>query len=694
MDFLTCEEAQPLRVKYALEHGMECLGRDEYQKAHLAGIVLTKCAPDLPEGFLLMGRVNDRKAAVLSEPVFYLDSKNNYEEALKRDPENKEARRRLEEIEAVGIRKEHVPAWMDRKLGTEPIAFKDCQAGYHPRGAKSVVIWTLEDYPSGTFRIVDAITGAVERQGALERRACYAWKRYHWVADFSEVSRSSEYRLDVVFEGGPSAASHDFPVREDIYEKCLRLSLKGYFNHRCGQDLAWREACNEGPVRFRDTSSDFLSTTHEDAIEELPAPVDIRGGWHDGGNWERHATNMITNLYCILLGHELAPRDWHLLGEEVPDALVEARWAVDYYLSCLETQGTAQVSTHVATVAQDENGKHFLTKLYVSHKDWNKIHFVTVKGGRSAWIPWYPRLYAASLAKFAILYREHDAELSERCVKAAIGLQAYHREAEEGETFTPSTIACVCLGDILLHQITGEEQYRREAEEAIRTILSLHDSDGFFPVEGIEERALYLAGFYPQIAMSEFARAFPEAPLSAEVISTFEGFMPWIEKLSSISPFRHTMEYTRDTPQNLVTCIGGHGPNAYFGYVAIVCLLANRLLDTDRYTEVAERNVQWLFGRNPVGICFVGDGGYRNASQHLMDMFDHGREFKQVPGYVPLGVRAMEIEGMGPDYPFFCTWDVDGAGQGYSIYWSTCEGGGMTEGPLNAALALLAEAYA
>jgi hypothetical protein len=154
------------------------------------------------------------------------------------------------------------------------------------------------------------------------------------------------------------------------------------------------------------------------------------------------------------------------------------------------------------------------------------------------------------------------------------------------------------------------------------------------------------------------------------------------------------MEYTKTNPRNLVTGIGGHGPISYFGTVAIVCLLANRLLATNRYTPVAERQVQWIFGRNPVGICFMGAAGYRNASQHLMDLFDHGMEFRQVPGYVPLGVRGVEIKGLAPDYPFFCTWDVDGAGQGFSVYWTTCEGGGMTEGPVNAALALLAEALA
>jgi len=696
MEFMTTDEAHPLRVKHAFERGMEYLEREDYQRAHLAGIVLTKFCSDQPDGFVMLGRVNDRKAVVLSDPMFYLDSKNNYEAALERDPDNEEAKRRLAEIAESGVSKADVPRMMDEKLGTNLIAFRDCQVGYHPNGVKSVVIWTLQDYPAGSFRVVDVLTGVVEHEAALENHGRYAWNRHHWVADFSGVSRPAEYRLEVSFEDGPSANSHVFPIHENVYERCLRLSLQGFFNHRCGQDLDWREACNEGPVLFEDTAGDFLYESHEDGLKVLDEPVAIHHGWHDGGNWERHSTNMITNLFCILLGHELAPQDWHLLGEDVPDALVEARWAVDWFLSCLDALGTAQVSTHVATVSRAEDGRYFLNKLYLSFRDEGKINILTVhKGGkaRGAWIPWYPRLYAASLAKFALLYRQHDERLAEKCIKAAIDLQAFHREPDEDETFTPSVTAAICLGDVHLWQLTGEDQYRQSATESMRAILALHDEDGFFPVEGIEERALYLAGFYPQIAMFEFARAFEDDPLHQEIVSAFGRFMPWIEKLSSGSPFNHTKEYKKENPLNLVTCIGGHGPIAYFGYTAIVCFLANRLLETDRYTAIAERQVQWVFGRNPVGVCIMGGAGYRNASQHLMDVCDHGPEFRNVPGFVPLGVRGIEIEGLGPDYPFLCTWDVDGAGQGLSIYWSTCEGGGMTEGPVNAAIALLAEAY-
>lgn len=55
-----------------------------------------------------------------------------------------------------------------------------------------------------------------------------------------------------------------------------------------------------------------------------------------------------------------------------------------------------------------------------------------------------------------------------------------------------------------------------------------------------------------------------------------------------------------------------------------------------------------------------------------------------------LGIRGVEVEGLGKDYPFFPTGDLDGCGEGFGLAWSVCEGGGMTEGPIHAALALLA----
>lgn len=639
MQFVPVEEAIGLRAESLYRDSLKLFEQGAYQSAYLLACDIINQCPGRMEGNLMLGRICAKKAKILSETMFYNESRQHYEAVLKLDPANEEARKRLEDIARLGIGDADVPAWADRDLGTEPVSFKDCQIGYHPDGTKSVVVWTLRDYASGSFSVVDRVTGRVELVGELAQCGCYAWKRWHWAAEFSRLKRTGEYVLQVEFKEGPSAESHAFRIFPGVYDKALRLSLDGYFNHRCGQDLAYRKGCNDGPVRF---DFDLLGgwagggywRNMENKLKELPQPIAIHGGWHDGGNWERVACNMITNLYCLLLGHVYAPRDWHRYGEAAPDILVEARYGADFFLSSYEAFGSCQTDTWLAVLEKADDGRYFIKKNIQHIFRWEPgiVNVIDVSMAttpkRATWIPWYGRLYGPSLALFSALFRGYDKPLADKCRDIAIKLQSFYREPDPGEKITQSVAAAVALGDIYLWQLTGESAYRDQAEQGIETILAIQEPDGFFPAEGIEHSALCLAGFYPQIAMFEFARVFPDHPLARRVVESVKAFMPWIERLTSVSPFGQMMEYGKESRQNCFTGINGHGPNAYYGYTAIVCLLANRLFKSDTFTATAERQVEWIFGRNPRSVCMMGDAGWRNGSQHQMDVLSNGREFK------------------------------------------------------------------
>ena len=691
MIFMKASEAKPLRIKNAWQQGLKFLEQGEYNRAWLAARTIYLEDPESVEGNLLYALVDYKKSKVLKSPYFLANCRQYCEKVLKKDPENRQAKKILKEVEAIeksGIDLSPTAEY-DSYLGKEPVAFKDCQIGYHPDSEKSIIIWTLSDYSGGNFIVLDAISGKKVYKGKLKKYGQYAWKRFWWEAEFSSFKRRGIYFLRAIFDSGPTADSHQFEIEKNVYRKMLRLSLLGYFHHRCGQKLPWRDGCNDGPILFQPKpGSSQIFYPDEDNFEPLPEPARIVKGWHDGGNWERHSTNMITNLYCLLLGHALAPQKWFLLGGPLPDALEEARYAIEFFLSAVDKDGNANVSTHVSGIKQAEDGRFFVTRLYLSYAD-PKIHHFYRHPGRSAWIPWYTRLFAAALAKFAILVKENEPETAEKCIDAAIKVHHFYRKPDPGEKFTMSVEAALGLSALHIAKYTGKKEYKDEAKLHIENVLGFQDKDGFFPAEGVEVSAMYLAGFYPQIALFEYAETYPDDPITSKIKKSFQNFMPWIEKLTSISPFKHMMEYTRKNPRNLITAINGHGTNAYFGYVAIVCFLANKLLKTDRYTKIAEHQVQWLFGRNPAGVSFMGGSGYRSSSQHLNELLDNKLGLKQVPGFVPLGLWGIEVPGLGNDYPFFWGFDVDGYGNGYSISWSTCEGGGMTEGPVFAALSLL-----
>ncbi|MCX7706223.1 MAG: glycoside hydrolase family 9 protein [bacterium] len=689
--FMKTYEAKPLRIKNAWNEGIKFLEKNDYNRAWLAARTICLEDPNSVEGNLLHALVDYHKSKVLNSPYFLVNCKQYCEKVLKKAPRNREALkilRAVEELEQSGV-DISITAEYDEFLGKEPVAFKDCQIGYHPESEKSVVIWTLKDYPCGKFVVLNTITGKKVYCGTMKRHRAYAWKRYWWTADFSSIKKDGTYLLRVYFPDGTKAESHQFDINKNVYLKMLRLSLQGFFNHRCGQKLPWRNGCNDGPILYQPAPGcKNWHAPDEDNLVKLNEPAKITKGWHDGGNWERHSTNIVTNLYCLLLGHWLAPRKWFFLGGPLPDALEEARYTVEFFLSAVDERGNANVSTHVSGIKQAEDGRFFLTQMYLAYSD-PKIHHYYRHPDKSTWIPWYTRLFAAAIAKFAIMVKQQEPKNAEKCIDAAIKMHNFYKSPDAGENFTVSVYGTLALSALNIAHYTGSEEYREEARIHIERILNYQEKDGFFPASGIEASAIYLAGFYPQIALFEYAEIFPDDPLRKKIENSYKRFMPWIERLTGCSPFGHMMEYKKVRPRNLVTAINGHGTNAYFGYVAIVCFLANRILKTHRYTKIAERQIQWLFGRNPVGVSFMGGSGYRSSSQHLADLFDNKSGLKQIPGFMPLGLRGIEVPGLGNDYPYFRGFDVDGYGNGYSIGWSTCEGGGMTQGPVFAALSLL-----
>lgn len=691
IEFMKTIEAKPLRIKNAWNEGIKFLEKGDYNRAWLAARTICLEDPESIEGNLLYALVDYRKSKVLNSPYFLANCRQYCEKVLKKEFDNREARKILNEVEALeksGI-DISIKAEYDEFLGKEPVEFKDCQIGYHPDSEKNVVIWTLKDYPSSKFFVLDGLSGKQVYCGVMRRYGAYAWKRYWWSADFSPVTKSGTYLLRIYFPDGTQAESHQFEINRNVYVRMLRLSLRGFFNHRCGQKLPWRDGCNDGPILYSPAPAcKNLYVPDEDNLVKLSQPEKIKKGWHDGGNWERHSSNMVTNLYCLLLGYELNPKKWFLLGGPLPDALEEARYGVEFFLSAVDEKGNANVSTNVSGIKQAEDGRFFLTQMFLSYAD-RKIHHFCRHSGRSTWIPWYTRLFAAAIAKFGLMIRKQEPETAEKCIDAAIRMHNFYKNPDRGEKFTISVYAALALSALNIALYSEKKDYREEARNYIEMILRFQEKDGFFPAEGIESSAIYLAGFYPQIALYEYAVSFSDDPIRKKIEDSYKKFMPWIEHLTGISPFGHMMEYRKTRPKNLVTAINGHGTNAYFGYVAIICLLANRLLKTGRFTKIAERQIQWLFGRNPVGVSFMGGSGYKNSSQHLSDLFDNKLGLKQIPGFMPLGLRGMKVQGLGDDYPYFRGFDVDGFGNGYSIGWSTCEGGGMTEGPVFAALSLL-----
>jgi hypothetical protein len=189
-----------------------------------------------------------------------------------------------------------------------------------------------------------------------------------WNADFPSFSTPGTYRLAIQGVG----CSQDFDIRDDIYFEPFRVSVKGYFYMRIGQDSTG----GIRPVPRRPLyipgidppgCTVYLTTMHPwhaqwttfsggdvydnpDAWKAFrvggnPTNPRARGGHADAADWDRNIGH-IANIYDMLLPFVLtdgAINDDNLgiaeSGNGVPDVLDEARNEVDFWLHLRDGAG-------------------------------------------------------------------------------------------------------------------------------------------------------------------------------------------------------------------------------------------------------------------------------------------------------------------------------------------------------------------
>ncbi len=180
-----------------------------------------------------------------------------------------------------------------------------------------------------------------------------------WKADFTGFTTPGTYRLVIEDVG----CSQDFKIKNEIYYHPFKISLKGYFYMRIGQDNMDMRPVPRQPLFIPDTDPDdckiILTNMHpyhpdwagsgdrwdqpdffDDYIKEgAPTNPNAVGGHSDALDWDRHLGH-ISNIYDLLLPYYIskgAIGDDNLgiaeSGNGIPDVIDEARNEVDFWLN-------------------------------------------------------------------------------------------------------------------------------------------------------------------------------------------------------------------------------------------------------------------------------------------------------------------------------------------------------------------------
>ncbi len=176
-----------------------------------------------------------------------------------------------------------------------------------------------------------------------------------WWVDFSALTAVGEYRLYSATVGGQS---YDFDVRTDVYATPMRAALKTFYLQRCNTpktvalagDWADPMPCHMGDAT---TTAAAGHTSH--------GTLDLTGGWHDAGDYNKYvwgaASMAILQMLRAYEDHpaDLAADDLGIpeSGNGVPDLLDEIRVELDWFLKMQLPSGAVLYQMHVPGFAAD-----------------------------------------------------------------------------------------------------------------------------------------------------------------------------------------------------------------------------------------------------------------------------------------------------------------------------------------------------
>ncbi|MFZ5547273.1 MAG: GH39 family glycosyl hydrolase [Pseudomonadota bacterium] len=214
------------------------------------------------------------------------------------------------------------------------------QVGFLPGAAKWAAVPVAPSAAAGAatrFSVVDGRSGKTVFSGALGAPAAWPMAHAHFrLADFSSLKAPGRYRLRV--PGLPDSAP--FEIKADAYAGLNAASLKAFYLNRASTALPPRHAgAFARPAGHADTQVLVHASAAGPGRPEgtvISAPK----GWYDAGDYNKYIVNSGISTYTLLAAWEHFPAHFRKQslnipesGNSLPDVLDEVLWNLDWMLA-------------------------------------------------------------------------------------------------------------------------------------------------------------------------------------------------------------------------------------------------------------------------------------------------------------------------------------------------------------------------
>jgi len=537
------------------------------------------------------------------------------------------------------------------------------QVGYEVDSAKRLLVQSDANIDLREFQIVavydetPVFSGKLEYLGEVKE-----WGLHYWEGNFDNLRLKGTY-VAIVKYSNELAISPPFKVRENILRETINLAARFFFYQRCGMEVpGLHKPCH--------TDDGFL---------EHGGRVDVTGGWHDAGDYNKYNGYTPLATYALVYTFErVSARD---LSKRVPlsrlkqrDLLDEALWGAKFLLKMQTEDGWLYGRVWSGYSYWGPPELESMPRVVMGRADISAGGFTVAAFAKlSKLLRYYQREVASLLERRALLaWSWYASEARDVISRPQYSLSDAYRLA-------PMVIAALALKEI------GHDESLKLANSIVaKTIDSAqcykgekeYDKwfDPFVPVPpifivdmGLLPATLLLYSIDSKANLKEEARQ-----LASGYIYNY--LCKLVENPLGIPKFYVSYKGMRRIVWFLPGDYFGNwhvGPNSYYLSIAWSFLLAAKVFNDRGLTVKAIKIFDWILGVNPFGICMLeGAGTYNLPEYHHRYGGIPGNERGAVPGVIPNGIcrEPIEVNGKkteGEDKPFI---DLEFRGGGIAKY--------------------------
>ena len=484
------------------------------------------------------------------------------------------------------------------------------QVGLYPMQEKIAVIEGLEKETQ--FEIIDAGTGNVVQKADVIRTSISPWsKKERTIIDFSSLAKSGDYVLKYKDE------SAVFTITPNAYHSLACSVLKAFYLNRSGMAIERQYA----GVYARPTGHpDTLVYIHSSAATpERPEGTVISSpfGWYDAGDFNKYIVNSAFSVGIILASYEQNKEYFDRLDVNIPESSNHTSDLLDEMMYNLKWMLTMQDPF-------DGGVYHKLTtpsfESFVMPYECKQKRYVVQKSTAATLD------FAAVMAQAARIYKNNTdyPQFSEQATKAALFAfdwaerfpDKYYQQWMMNQQYEPD----VSTGDYGDRNLDDEwfwaatELYLLTGEGRFDEMATSHQPRQYSAPSWGNVRAL---GTYEWVMLQ------PQSPLAQICQRQMLDACDRMIQTTQTSSF-HTPN--GNSPREFGWgCLAGT-----FCANGLSFLYAYRLMGDDKYLKAAQQDVDYVFGRNATGYCYVTGFGKKSpmhphhrisASDSIQDPF-------------------------------------------------------------------------